>query len=1299
MAKKDKNNAPEEEIITSSGSGIAQVDDSARGRRGLRGKKQVEEEVITSSGSGIAQVDDSARGRRGLRGKKQVEEEVITSSGSGIAEIARPRGRAALNNKGNNIVRKQGDLPEAFILRGKTYKTVKLISASTAEARVILVERDNIKYALKLYYANMGHGPDPEVLRVIKDAKDEDYLIKIYDFGVWVNPENPDEECDYELMQYCEGGALKPGSLHGDREKIIDVTVQMLQAAIDCANLDFIHRDIKPENFLWVDKEHTKLVLSDFGFAVPCPDGESVWVEDHRTKIYTAPEFYLRAPGLPAKVDHRSDVYSVGLSMLTLWSGEEVMMGHTETQLIEMKSQEKLPYPDDMDSDVLMLLKGLTRGRPDERWDNDTVLRWNDGELDEDDKHFANAGEIEIVFDSSKGLVAHSRGELADMMIANQAVAKKFLYSGRIAKWLDDAGLRPVAVEVENIVENVYPKNQEAGLWSVIYLLSPSAPYYFPGFDFTKDDDENQASSLHDLGVVIWNNVVVNADQAFLDRLAEEFATSDTRLALYLDKENRRDLFQKVKSILGVSGESSSAVIKALKNNFKIEAIWYLIYALKPDLPWVMKDTVVETVEELLDQLKDEGVPLDNMKYEAFVEWLLPRDPVLAAKVKNVRSQDKGADLQHYYYEPDEYDVAYALSPYMDYHFSHKPDDKDRVFTPEELAESLNEQLFIDFDNFVENTAGLSIIGMEPVIDESAFRYLLSKGKYDDLVKWIDSCYDEEETNQKKYGPYDGNYAAFKILKGLAGGKAPFYEFPDGTRIRSLEEMRKIDKAVLKDALENGALAPWIATFYQEDPYADLKPEHAYEKLTVKYLDEIGHINPENADYDVYKDAEKQIDKAVKKASNGYAGMKFTRYFMLPLLAVLFIFVAVLTAVKGIPDYNPVTGHYVGTAIALSVVGIIIMFMGEVGFFAAVIGGLLIGFLGALLFSWCLDFAAPWLTWIYLAIVIAGAVWMFVTMKRYLNPPYVSSDAPDLRNPGFGFRELEALHHTYKFDPFDENLIGKDSHFTVEHYATRFSRAGKKQLGESMGWGAFFIGLAIVLFFGLYFLSPAVGGERSIGYEALNPGSKIMGIYSGTVDENGKGALSLDSITGMHVDSAKMTISGKSIILQGDIKRKGAEKFALTLMPVATAAQEDPLYGEYTLELNLKKHTCTGRFIPTNPDKNGDIVPRTIAFTTADEEGAAAASKPAETKKTSSKKSSKKKAAEPAAATSAPASAAAEEGTEAAEKVSSGGFKLEPVDEIPGGSSAQEKKEETKTEQPAEEKKERKPLKTPPGGF
>lgn len=1228
-------NSSEEELITSSGSGITQVDAGQRGRKGIQ-NDTTKEERITSSGSGIAQTDASQRGRRGINGKVPKEEK-ITSSGSGIAGIERPRGKDALTNKNKKIKRTVGNLPSSFVLRGKEYKTIKLISSSTAEARVILVERDNKKYALKLYYSNIGHGPDPEVLRMIKNS-DAKYLIKIYDFGSWVNPDDPNEECDYEIMQYCEGGPLIPGSFHGDNVGIIEVVSSMLHSAFECEQVGFIHRDIKPENFLWLDKEHTELVLSDFGFAVPCPEGESVRVEDHRTKIYTAPEFYLRAPGFPAKVGHESDIYSVGLSMLTLWSGEEVMMGLTETDLIGKKSQDKLPYPDDMDSDILLLLKGLTRGRPDERWDDAAVLRWTKGELDEQDSQFDNTGEIEITFDSSKGLIAHSRSDLADLMIRNQTLAKKYLYSGRIVRWLEDADLNDVAVEVERIVEEVYPKNQEAGLWSVIYLLSPTESYFFPGYDFEKIDDEEydddkEVAWLDDLGVLIWNNVFVNHDKAFTDSLLKELSTSDSNLAIFLEKEGRKDLIDKIKTqYIGdrSSYQKTSLVIKmldgvraGLKSN--VEAICMLMYSVKPDLPWIFyhdseETNVVESIEELIDTMNESGGAPTTLKYEAFVEWLLPRDPVLAAKVKNIQSETK--PYKYFGKEIEEEDIAYALSPYLDYVYNNNPDDEDRVFTPEQLEDALNQNIFFDIDNFLKESDSLDIIGMGE-FDHTAISYLRSKGKYEDLIEWIESCFPEEEYHEDKYGPYDARYAAFKILKGV-GGHAPFYEFPDGKRISSLEEMRQVNKNVLKDALNKGALAPWIATFYQEDPFTDLKPQFAYETLTVKFLEEIGDIDPLYPDYVKYKNAKKKIDREVRRAASGRSGSRFTKMFMLPFLCLLFVLVAVLTIVEGIPDFNPVEGHYVASAITLSVIAVLVLLMGDVGFFASLVGGLIAGFLLALLFSWGLDFIAPWLTWIYLAIVVGCGVLMFVQMKRFMKVPYLDPDAPDLNDPGFQFRELEALHYAYKNEDATLADDTPNGNFTIEHYSSRFSRAGKKQLGESIGWGAFFFGLAVVLFFGIYFLSPSLSGERSLSYAAMNPGAKIMGQYSGKVDGKDQGSLSLDSISGLRVDSAVMTIENHKITLQGDIKRKGSDKFLLTLMPVIGSDSLSPLFGEYSFDLNLKKDLCDGKFIPVNPDKNGEIMPRTISFSS----GAASLSnsKPTTEKKSKKKSSNKRKA-------------------------------------------------------------------------
>ena len=630
-------NTPEEEAITDSGSSIAQVDDEHRGRRGLNRGNIPEEEAITDSGSSIAQVGDELRGRRGLNRANTPEEEAITDSGSSIARVGdEHRGRRGFENqrqterstytasKSENEYFSRGndELLDIVIIRGKQYKIVRVISDSTAEARILQIERDNMTYALKLYYPHKGHRVNKEVLQLIMD-KEQPGIIKIYDFGEMVNGFNPDEQRDFELMEFCEGGVLKPRSLHGKEEELYYVTLGMVMSATSCNLLGFIHRDIKPENFLWANKEHTRLVLSDFGFAVPCPTDEYIRVEDHRTIIYTAPEFYLRAPGMPPRISAASDLYSVGISMLTLWSGEEVMMGMTETEQIEMKSREKLPYPSDMPQSLKELLCGLTTARPDQRWDFDKIKNWMSEDPDKNIQEQLNT-EFEIIFDPSNNLVAYNRMELANLMMEYPQTGIRLLYSGMIEYWIEEAGFFEEAVQLHDITENLYPTKEqhEAGLWFTIYYLAPETPYFFPEGPGIPSEDLITYNEV-ELFEKVWEHVFVSKNQYLKDYIINEI-NNPSRLTAYLTVKGHEEIIGRVRKY---TKEFSRAE----------EGLLLLIYNITSGLPLYLNGRFAESIGEINDAVyHNGGKPFDILLSDAFIEWLEHRDPFFADKIKDV---------------------------------------------------------------------------------------------------------------------------------------------------------------------------------------------------------------------------------------------------------------------------------------------------------------------------------------------------------------------------------------------------------------------------------------------------------------------------------------------------------------------------------------------------------------------------------------------------------------------------------------------------------------------------------------
>ena len=89
-----------------------------------------------------------------------------------------------------------------FMLKGRAYRGIKCLSENSGEAQVYLVEGDEGKMVLKIYYPNFTI--KKPLMRIIQNFNLE-MLVKIVDYGkTYVDGKNR----DYELMEYLSGGTL-----------------------------------------------------------------------------------------------------------------------------------------------------------------------------------------------------------------------------------------------------------------------------------------------------------------------------------------------------------------------------------------------------------------------------------------------------------------------------------------------------------------------------------------------------------------------------------------------------------------------------------------------------------------------------------------------------------------------------------------------------------------------------------------------------------------------------------------------------------------------------------------------------------------------------------------------------------------------------------------------------------------------------------------------------------------------------------------------------------------------------------
>jgi serine/threonine protein kinase len=149
--------------------------------------------------------------------------------------------------------------------------------------------------------------------------------------------------------------------------QIAELGIQAAEALEHAHSVGIVHRDIKPAN-LMVDAQG-KLWITDFGLARTAPDAGLTMTGDVLgTLRYMSPEQALAKHGL---VDHRTDVYSLGVTLYELLTGTPAVSGKDREEILNRITLEDSQPPRSFDASIprdleTIVLKAMAK-TPSER--------------------------------------------------------------------------------------------------------------------------------------------------------------------------------------------------------------------------------------------------------------------------------------------------------------------------------------------------------------------------------------------------------------------------------------------------------------------------------------------------------------------------------------------------------------------------------------------------------------------------------------------------------------------------------------------------------------------------------------------------------------------------------------------------------------------------------------------------------------------------------------------------------------------------------------------------------------------
>ncbi len=211
------------------------------------------------------------------------------------------------------------------------------------------------KVALKVIHRELA-GNKEVIARFFNEARavnkiGNEHIVEIHDFG------QSDEGEHFYIMEYLEGHTLADVLQHTrvlPVQRALHIAAQIAGGLAAAHSCGIIHRDLKPDNIMLLDRlgDHDFVKVLDFGLAKMIHDSASAKLTAAGVVLGTPQYMSPEACESKRDIDHRSDIYCLGILLFQMVTGQVPFEGQSMGEILVKHVSAAPPAPRGLNPEI-----------------------------------------------------------------------------------------------------------------------------------------------------------------------------------------------------------------------------------------------------------------------------------------------------------------------------------------------------------------------------------------------------------------------------------------------------------------------------------------------------------------------------------------------------------------------------------------------------------------------------------------------------------------------------------------------------------------------------------------------------------------------------------------------------------------------------------------------------------------------------------------------------------------------------------------------------------------------------------